>query len=99
MYSRTANGSWPGFARRSKDAAPGNKQPDSACDDPRLAAGGGFIGGLVSIGSRGTRPQAAEARATAFADGLEGDVEHRDHEEPDSARGDHAGEDRGADIV
>ena len=30
---------------------------------------------------------------------MEGDVEHRDHEEPDSARGDHAGEDRGADIV
>src|SRR6266481_7396964 len=42
---------------------------------------------------------AVEARAAALADSLEGDVEHRDHEDPNCACGDHPGEDRRPDIV
>src|SRR5205085_8997836 len=51
------------------------------------------------VGLAETRPQAAKASPAALADGLERDVEHRDHEKADCAGGDHPGEDRGADVV
>src|SRR6266446_10462107 len=51
------------------------------------------------IGLAGTRPEAPEACAAALANALEGDVEHRDHENPDRTGGDHSGEHRCADVV
>ena len=39
------------------------------------------------------------SRAAAFADGLEGHVKHRDHEQSDPTRGDHAEKDRRANRV
>src|SRR5882762_6126037 len=42
---------------------------------------------------------AFEQRAAPFAHALEGDVKRRDHEDPNGARSDHAGENRCTDVV
>src|SRR5262245_56650369 len=42
---------------------------------------------------------AVEQRAAPLTHALEGHVKHRDHEDPNSARSDHAGENRRSDVV
>src|SRR6185437_4332310 len=46
-----------------------------------------------------TRLCSPKPNAAAFAQRLEADVEHRDHEDPDGARGNHPGEDWCSHVV